>query len=115
MLVEVFKNRELEMYHERFRAVLPEYMRDPVDYYMQHGIEPSVVKYNVSIFPIHNGMPIDFAPILFEEGDDLDVKYSIQRQGAVDFNEYMQFLHEAYKVQNINIDNDYHGIWSLRI
>ena len=37
-MVEVFDNDEL--YNERFRNVLPEYMRDPVDYYVSHGIQP---------------------------------------------------------------------------
>jgi hypothetical protein len=69
----------------------------------------------VGIYPIHNGIPIDHSPILFEEGDNLDVKMSIQKVGNVGFNEYMQFLHEAYKVQNINIDNEYAGTWSVMI
>lgn len=55
-------------------------------------------KYTIGIHPIHNGIPIVMSPILFEEGDNLDVKMSIQRSGQVEFNEYMQFLHEAYKV-----------------
>ena len=37
-MVEVFDNDEL--YNERFRNILPEYMRDPVDYYVSHGIQP---------------------------------------------------------------------------
>lgn len=94
---------------------MPEYMRDPVDYYITHNIQPQVYKYNVGIHPIHNGIPIDLSPILFEEGDNLDVKMSIQRAGQVDFNEYMQFLHEAYKVQNINVENEYTGTWSFKI
>lgn len=52
-------------------------MRDPVDYYVSHNIKPEVFRYNVSILPIHNGIPIDHSPILFEEGDNLDVKMAI--------------------------------------
>ena len=37
-MVEVFDNDEL--YNERFKNILPEYMRDPVDYYVSHGIQP---------------------------------------------------------------------------
>jgi len=112
-MLEIFDNDEL--YQERFKSVLPEYMRDPVDYYTSHNIQPQVFKYNVGIVPIHNGIPIDHSPILFEEGDDLDVKMSIQKVGLVSFNEYMQFLHEAYKVNNINIDNEYAGTWGFAI
>jgi len=72
-----------------------------------------VFKYHVGIYPIHNGIPIDYSPILFEEGDDLDVKMAIQKVGLVGLNEYMQFLHEAYKVQTVNIDNEYAGTWSF--
>ncbi len=94
-MVEIFENDE--MYQERFKQIMPEYMRDPIDYYKTHNIHPKVIKYNVGTFPIHNGIPIQYSPILFEEGDDLDVKYTVQRVGFVSFNEYMQFLHEAYK------------------
>ena len=96
-MVEVFRDSELQMYQERFKSILPEYMRDPVDYYTSHGIQPEVIKYNVDIFSILNDVYIDQSPILFEDGDDLQVRYSIQRYGPVDFTEYMQFLHEAYK------------------
>ena len=72
-------------------------------------------KYHVGIYPIHNGVAVNDSPVLFEEGDNLDVKMAIQRVGPVGFNEYMQFLHEAYKVQNINIDNEYTGSWKFII
>ena len=65
------------VYNERFKALLPEYMRDPIDYYITHNIRPQVYKYNVAICPIHNGIPVDISPILFEEGDNLDVKIGI--------------------------------------
>ena len=86
-MVEVFDNDEI--YQERFKEVLPEYMRDPVDYYISHNIQPQVFRYNVCIYPIHNGIPIDHSPILFEEGDNMDVKMGIQKVGEVGFSEYM--------------------------
>ena len=113
VMVEVFDNDEL--YQERFKEVLPQYMRDPVDYYLSHGIKPQVFKYHVCIHSIHNGISIDHSPILFEEGDDLDIKMSIQKMGPVDFNTYMQFLHEAYKVDTLNIENEFTGTWRFQI
>jgi hypothetical protein len=113
IMVEIFDNDQV--YQERFSELLPEYMRDPVDYYNSHNIQPQVFKYHVGIYPEHNGIPIDESPILFEQGDNLDLKMSIQRVGQVDFGEYMQFLHEAYKVQNLNIENNYSGTWSFQI
>jgi len=71
VMCEVFQDSELEMYQERFGSILPEYMKDPVDYYTSHGIQPEVIKYNVDIYSILNDVAIDQSPILFEEGDDL--------------------------------------------
>ena len=86
-MVEIFDDDKI--YQERFKEIMPEYMRDPIDYYKTHNINPKVIKYNIGTFPIHNGIPIQYSPILFEEGDDLEVKYSVQRVGFVGFNEYM--------------------------
>ena len=74
-MFEIFDNDEV--YQDRFRELMPEYMRDPVDYYNTHNIKPVVFKYNVDISPIHNGIPIDHSPVLFEEGDNLDIKMGI--------------------------------------
>ena len=67
----------------------------------------------MGIHPILNGRFVDHSPILFEPGDHLGVKYFIQRHGRMDFNEYMKFLHEAYKCSAINLDNEYSGTWSF--
>jgi hypothetical protein len=56
---------------------MPAYMQDPIDYYLTHKIKPTVVKYNVSVLPILNGVFVDHTPLLFEEGDHLEVKYNI--------------------------------------
>jgi hypothetical protein len=93
---------------------LPAYMQDPIDYYLTHKIKPRVIRYDVNINPILNGLFIDHVPILYEEGDHLELKYSVQRSGNVPFNEYMQFLHEAYKCSNLNIENNYSGSWSFK-
>lgn len=75
VMVEVFDNDEI--YQERFLDVFPEYMKDPVDYYLSHGIKPNVFKYHVALPSIHNGLSIDGSPILFEQGDTLDLKMAI--------------------------------------
>jgi len=67
----------------------------------------------MGLYPLLNGIFIDHAPILFEKGDHLDIKYMIQRVGKVEFNNYMMFLHEAYKSISANIDNEYAGSWSF--
>lgn len=67
----------------------------------------------MGLYPVLNGVFIDFAPILFEPGDHLDIRYSISRAGKVEFNQYMTFLHEAYKSERLNVENEYAGTWSL--
>ena len=74
-MCEIFDNDKV--YQDRFKEMVPEYMRDPIDYYISHNIQPQVFKYHVGIFPVHNGIPISESPVLFEEGDNLDVKMAI--------------------------------------
>jgi len=88
-------------------------MTDPVDYYLTHKIMPKVVLYQVGLYPVLNGVFVDHTPILFEKGDHLDIKYTMQRVGKVEFNRYMKYLHEAYKSDSTNIDNEYAGTWSF--
>ena len=71
------------------------------------------MKYVVGLYPIINGVGLDYSPILFEPGDTYDVRYDITRYGQVDFNEYMTFLHEAYKSDSLNIHNTYAGTWTF--
>ena len=112
MLVEIFD--DAMVYNERAKEeYLPDYMRDPMGYYLHHKVTPKVFKYSVKIIPVHNGVLTDFSPILFEKGDHLDIMYSFTREGQVNFNTYMQFLHEAYKSEDLNLDNKYSGTWSL--
>ena len=65
VMVECFESDEI--YLERFKDYYqPQYMKDPIDYYLTHKVVPKVVKYTVGIYPVLNGVFIDYAPILFE-------------------------------------------------
>ena len=94
---------------------MPSYMQDPIDYYLSNKIIPNVIEYNVIISPILNGVFVDHTPILFEEGDHLEFKYLIQKSGKVGFDRYMQFLHEAYICDNLNVETEYSGSWSFKV
>lgn len=109
IMVESFEDDMF--YQERFKNMLPEYMKDPIDYYISHKMQPQVYKYSIALNPVLNGKFVDYSPILFEAGDTMDVKYGIQKHGKIGFNEYMRFLHEAYKCYSINLDNEYTGTW----
>ena len=38
VMVEIFENDKL--YQERFKEILPEYMQNPIEYYLAHNINP---------------------------------------------------------------------------
>ena len=52
-------------------------MKDPIDFYLVNKIVPKVIRYTVGIYPVLNGVFVDYSPILYETGDHLDVKYAI--------------------------------------
>jgi len=112
-MVEIFEKDQI--YTERFREILPEYLLKPIDYYIAHNVKPQVVRYNVAMESIHNGVPLIRTPVFFEAGDNFEVKVQFQRVGHIGFNEYMKFIHEAYKVDKMNINNEYQGTWSFKI
>lgn len=61
-----------------------------------------------------NDVPYNY-PIEFRKGDVLGVKYKIRCLGEPDFGDYMNFLHDCYKHEEINIDINYSGGWIKNI
>lgn len=47
----------------------------------------------------------------FMAGDQIEVKYKFKKIGKPFFIDYMNFLHEAYKFDTMNIDFSYAGTW----
>ena len=85
VMVEIFHDDRF--YNDRFREMYnPEFMQSPIDYYLMHKVQPKVLLYSVGVCPVLNGCYIDYAPLLFEKGDNLDIKFFIQRHGPVGFN-----------------------------
>lgn len=55
---------------------------DVIEYYTKLKIKPRVLKYVVEVYPILNGIKLDYSPILYEKkGDYLEIKYNIARYG----------------------------------
>lgn len=114
VMFEKFDNDDL--YLERFRNEYnPEELKDIIDTYLTHQVVPKVTQYNVKISSYLNGVHMESTPILYEPGDFFEVKYNIDRVGAVDFNTYMRFLHEAYKSPMLNINNEFSGGWLFNV
>lgn len=58
IMCEVFENDDV--YQERFKDYFsPNYMKDPIDFYLTHKIKPNVTKYQMGLYPILNGVFVD--------------------------------------------------------
>jgi hypothetical protein len=85
-----------------------------VDYYHLKGYRPKVYKYSVYVNSLLNNVVSTFSPIFFENNDTLNVRYFIQYEGLVSFDQYMKFVKEAYSYNNnINMEHEYTGSWSM--
>lgn len=71
VFVEVMEDDKI--YKERTKSIFTEEIKDPMDYYNSLKIKPRVIKYSVGVFPIINGLKINYSPILYEKGDYLEV------------------------------------------
>jgi hypothetical protein len=78
--VDVFAEilEDLEFYKERTKSIIKENIKNPMEYYNSLRIKPKVIKYTIGIFPIINGLKINYSPILYEKGDFLEVKLNHQ-------------------------------------
>lgn len=88
-------------------------MKDEVDYYMQNDskFKNRVIKYEYQIFPFINGVQAKSNNYSLMPGDQIEVKYKFKKIGKPLFLDYMNFLHEAYKFETINLDFSYIGAW----
>jgi hypothetical protein len=84
---------------------------DPIDFYKDPALRPKVIRYEMNIFATINGVFLNKNSVYFDKNDDHQFAYKIEKIGAVDFDEYMLFLHEIYKSSNMNLNNDYFGTW----
>lgn len=48
---------------------------------------------------------------VFREGDLLNIEYNLIKLGEADFKDYMNFLHDCYKHEDINLELTYAGAW----
>ena len=75
-MFEQFENDEI--YLDRFRNYYnPEELKDIIDYYLTHNVQPNVTQYSVQIAPFLNGAFLEKSPVLYETGDFLEIKYKI--------------------------------------
>ncbi len=70
-----------------------------------------IYKYEMSLFTFINGIYLNNEIYDFQDDDQLSVRYRFNKLGQADFDDYMNFLHEAYKFETLNYDINYAGIW----
>lgn len=86
------------------------YLKDEVDYY--NGYFPGKTAYTICrrIFPYINGI-LQKEPVFLETGDKLTFKQIKYNKGMMKFQDYMYFLHHAYKLDTITYHKEFVGIW----
>ncbi len=90
-------------------------LNDVIDQYEKTKLQPQVNKYFVNVYPRLNGVVLPSTVGVFHEPrDNLEYDYEINKLGKVDVASYMLFLHEAYKSEYKNIENEYSGTWSSK-
>jgi hypothetical protein len=87
-------------------------IRDEFDYYSKLVKNKNkVLKFEFQIFPFINGTLQRSSLFNFSHGDQIEIKYKYYKMGQPQFIDYMNFLHEAYKFETINLDLSYAGAW----
>jgi len=61
--------------------------------------------------PFINGVEGKSSHFSLMPGDQIEVKYKFKNLGKPNFIDYMNFLHEAYKFDTMNLDLSYSGAW----
>ncbi|KRX00122.1 hypothetical protein PPERSA_10621 [Pseudocohnilembus persalinus] len=87
-------------------------IKDEYDYYTKYKkFENTVYKYEFHVYPYINGVLQRSNNFNLNEYDQIDVEYKFKKLGKAGFLDYMNFLHEAYKFETINLDLNYVGAW----
>jgi hypothetical protein len=103
------ETHEKEMIYPTDPNIL-KYLNDEVDYY--NGFYPGKSAYVFCrrIFPYINGI-LQREPVFLEHGDKLTFRQIKYNKGMMRFQDYMYFLHHAYKLESMTYHKDFIGIW----
>lgn len=110
--MELEEGIDYEAAKKKLQVTKSEEVRDEIDYYTKtKKLVNKVFKYEAFVYQFVNGALQKNGNFEFHEGDVMEVRYSMNSCGKPSFNDYMNFLHEAYKAESLNIDLTYSGIW----
>ena len=89
-----------------------EEVKDEFDYFTKISkFSNRVYKFEFHIYVYVNGILQKYPGHEITKGDQIEIKYRFEKCGKAVFHDYMNFLHEAYKMDSINIDASYVGAW----
>lgn len=87
-------------------------IKDEHDYFTKYTqLNNKVFKFEFHIFVYVNGILQKGPGHELSRGDQIEIKYKFNGLGKPTFSDYMNFLHEAYKFEALNIDLTYVGAW----
>jgi hypothetical protein len=89
-------------------------IKDEYDYYTKYAKQSQqnkIFKFEYHIMPFINGIQLKSSNFSLMPGDQIEVKYKFKNLGKPNFIDYMNFLHEAYKFDTLNLDLSYSGAW----
>lgn len=87
-------------------------IKDEYDYFTKYTkLNNKVFKFEFQIFVYINGILQKGPGHELSRGDQIEIKYKFNGLGQPTFTDYMNFLHEAYKFEALNIDLTYVGAW----
>ncbi|CAD8073787.1 unnamed protein product [Paramecium sonneborni] len=96
--------------HQRQNRIL----KNEYDYYTKHPLKNKVLKYEFLLKPEFNGVEYTY-PTIFRKNDLISIQYKLRSLGQADFGDYMNFLHDCYKHEEINIEINYSGAWQKQM
>ncbi|CAD8078816.1 unnamed protein product [Paramecium sonneborni] len=109
LFVEIIKDKT-----EFQKVFKQENLKDEYDYYTKHPLKNKVLKYEFLLKPEINGVEYSY-PTIFRKNDLISIKYKLRSLGQADFGDYMNFLHDCYKHEEINIEINYSGAWQKQM
>lgn len=89
-------------------------IKDEIDYYQKFmKLKNRIYKYDFFVYPYINGVQQKLNNFIFQNHHQIEVKYKFVNRGVPSFIDYMNFLHDAYKMDTLNLDLSYSGIWMM--
>lgn len=88
----------------------PEGIHNIYDYYKINKPNAFAYAFGRKLFPYLNGIRHK-EPIFFEPGDKFEFSQYKYKKGLMEYHEYLNFLHNAYKEDGMLLFREYFGIW----